>query len=313
MTSRRSRPLVANCLLLLSFFVILNGATLSTQAQVAGWPYSIHYWITNPNGTDLKDYQVRFIIDHASLVTNGVSRSDAADFRFCDSTGTLYPYWIESGIATSQCVVWVKVKKLAALANTNIWFAYGMISATPVSNGDSTFLFFDDFSGSTLDTTKWSLIYELVNAGGTATVANSELTFVSGQTSIPPRATVLLETKLPIDATGPKKTRVRLKAPNWGGLGALGVFRNCSWEVRDQNSVDGGYVAFDENGEHVFGTSTNQSGVFSPLNYMIVECNVFHDTTKMAINDLLLTSWRYIDGIVLSGQLVGVLSERRNR
>jgi hypothetical protein len=83
--------------------------------------------------------------------TSGVPkvRSDHADIRFANISGaTEYSYWQET-----DGKYWVKIPSLAA-GDTTINMYYGNPSATKVSNGDNTFIFFDDFESGNLN--KWN-------------------------------------------------------------------------------------------------------------------------------------------------------------
>ncbi len=78
-------------------------------------------------------------------------RSDYADIRFTNAAGTVsYPYWQES-----DKTFWVKIPSLA-VGNTNINMIYGNPNAASSSNGDNTFPFFDNFSGSVISSVKWA-------------------------------------------------------------------------------------------------------------------------------------------------------------
>ena len=77
-------------------------------------------------------------------------RGDYADVRFMDATGTIeYDYW-----QNYDGVFYVKIPKLAP-GNNTIYMYYGNPNASPSSNGDDTFVFFDDFSGHVIDKSKW--------------------------------------------------------------------------------------------------------------------------------------------------------------
>ncbi|MFZ8804232.1 MAG: DUF2341 domain-containing protein, partial [Candidatus Calescibacterium sp.] len=79
------------------------------------------------------------------------ARLDYGDIRFTDSDGsTLLNYWQEA-----DGRFWVKVPYIPANSTKTIYVYYGNPSATSLSNGDATFDFFDDFEGTSLDTTKW--------------------------------------------------------------------------------------------------------------------------------------------------------------
>jgi len=195
----------------------------------------------------------------------------------------LYPYWIESGITSSQCVVWVKVKRLTALANTNIWFAFGNMYATPASNGDSTFLFFDDFLGTSLNSNKWSTTKYYVDAGGTPTVSGGVVSLGSGVTSNPPRAGISIDAYGVLGIQGPKKWRCRAKTPIWGGKGSAGMFHNQFWSLNwPGNGMEFGT---DENGFHVPLLSGDYSGSFVPANYLITQIDCLPTYARIFVND----------------------------
>jgi hypothetical protein len=84
---------------------------------------------------------------------------DFSDVRFTTTDDTNCPYWIrtDNAVAGETCEVRIKVPQ----ANqTSILIHYGNAEATTASDGDETFLFFDDFPGSSLDTVnKWYVEY----------------------------------------------------------------------------------------------------------------------------------------------------------
>jgi hypothetical protein len=94
-------------------------------------------------------------------------RDDFADLRFSDYYRTL-PYWIETSTTRSTATVWVKLTEINTASNEFFCY-YGNGGASSESNGDTTFDFFDDFPGSSLDTSKWD------TSLGTYTVSNSIL------------------------------------------------------------------------------------------------------------------------------------------
>ncbi|MBU5537544.1 MAG: DUF2341 domain-containing protein [Candidatus Aenigmarchaeota archaeon] len=107
------------------------------------------------NPSVLSDYQIPITIDTNSLILAGKMRSDCGDIRFTDSDGsTQLSYWLESGCNTASTKIWVKVPSIPANSAKIIYLYYGDPLAPSASNGDNTFIFFDDFS--TKDTTKWN-------------------------------------------------------------------------------------------------------------------------------------------------------------
>lgn len=123
------------------------------------WNYRKPITISN-SGSTLTDYQIPVAIDTASLVAVGKLLSNCNDIRFTDTDGsTLLNYWIESGCNTSSTKIWIKIPSITSGTNT-IYLYYGNSGASTSSNGDNTFIFFDDFigtNGSSLDTSKWNL------------------------------------------------------------------------------------------------------------------------------------------------------------
>ena len=115
--------------------------------------------INNASSTDLANYQVSFTINTSELISAGKMRSDCGDIRLYDTDGTTeLSYWVEDGCNSTSTKVWVKVPDIAANSTKIIYLQYGELDLTSKSNGDDVFLFFDDFPGSTLDTSKWTYI-----------------------------------------------------------------------------------------------------------------------------------------------------------
>lgn len=129
--------------------------TQTSPISCPPWNYKKQISMNNPSST-LIDYQVNVTLDTASLISAGKMRSDCGDIRFIDSDGiTPLNYWLESGCNSINTKLWVKVPSIPA-GQKIIYLHYGNPSASSESNGTNTFLFFDDFSGSSLDTNMWS-------------------------------------------------------------------------------------------------------------------------------------------------------------
>ncbi|GLU53444.1 DUF2341 domain-containing protein [Dyadobacter frigoris] len=87
------------------------------------------------------------------------TKADGADIRFSTSAGRLndsgLSYWTEQWNENGTTIIWVKVPVLKAKTRNSIFMFYGNFNAVPVSNGDKTFLFFDDFEEGDF-TKKWT-------------------------------------------------------------------------------------------------------------------------------------------------------------
>jgi hypothetical protein len=136
------------------------------SASGAGSNYTIQIRVHSNAGTD----------SQGDVYLNNRCRPDFGDIRFTDSDGTLLNYWIQSisrGIAT----IWLKVNNDLSLTDQTIYLYYGNSAATTTSDGDDTFLFFDDFSSGTLD--KWNVVT------GTWTVVSGTTDFVKQTGTVP--------------------------------------------------------------------------------------------------------------------------------
>ena len=134
-----------------------------------GWYYTAFQYrmpITLSYPTTMTDVQVLLNIPY-----NSHMKSDYSDLRFTyfdGSSETPVPFWVES-YDSSSANVWVRVPSLGP--STQLYVYYGNPSATSASDGDATFFFFDDFSGSILDPAKWQ-----EDPGISYTLSGGELT-----------------------------------------------------------------------------------------------------------------------------------------
>jgi|GEM_PF-473423 len=121
--------------------------------------------ITINSASALTNYQSSFTFDSTGLISAGKMRSDCGDIRITSNNGTVpyssetqLNYWIEpNSCNTGLTKVWVKVPSLS-IGNNTIYLNYGDLRLTSASNGDNTFVFFDDFTGNTLNLTKWTRV-----------------------------------------------------------------------------------------------------------------------------------------------------------
>ena len=118
----------------------------ATGNWLGGFSYRDVVEIDNTAGTDLSDFQVRVVVDTATLISQGKMKSDCSDVRFTDSDGvTELPYWLERGCNTGSTVFWVKVPSIPGGSVKTIYMYYGNPSATSASDGSAVFEFFDGF------------------------------------------------------------------------------------------------------------------------------------------------------------------------
>ena len=154
------------------------------MAFLTGYSYRKNITLSRASGA-VTNYQMKLLVGESSGATGenvdcgGKCLSSFNDIRFTKSDGTtLLDYWIESVSGTTPnqlATIWIEFDSIGTGA-TSFYMYYGNPSATAVSSGANTFLFFDDFPGSSIDTDKWYHWYDL----GSYSVASSILTVTGG-------------------------------------------------------------------------------------------------------------------------------------
>lgn len=147
---------------------------------LSGWTY--RRAITLTPATSVADYQVLVTLDIATMGNPYANvKPDGSDIRFTGSDETtLQDYWIESWDNNGTSKIWVEVK---TSGTSTIYMYYGNPTAISASDGNATFLFFDDFSTNTLanyDKAKWVDVHGDGYIAPTYDVANQRVAFDTG-------------------------------------------------------------------------------------------------------------------------------------
>jgi len=101
-------------------------------------------------------------------------KADVNHLKFMQGDEELY-YWVEEWKRPSgKARIWIKVPNLPAGSTETIYLYYGGRLSSNRHDGDQVFEFFDDFDGSSLDTSKWT-----VNAYASYSIQNSWLTLAT--------------------------------------------------------------------------------------------------------------------------------------
>lgn len=111
------------------------------EGWLSGWDYRQQMNITGSVGAGT-NYQI-FV--NVTYHYDSNMQPDFDDLRFTDDDGiTLLDYWLEDYTASEFAYVWIEVSD-----NLNedqvIFMYYGNDAVSTTSNGDNTFIFFDDF------------------------------------------------------------------------------------------------------------------------------------------------------------------------
>ena len=120
--------------------------TMVAAACLPSWSYRVPIVIENSSSQVLTDQQISIQLNTLQLISEGKMRSQGADIRFVDKNDELLSHWInESTYNSMNTEIWVKLSSLAANTKDTIYLFYGNASAPSTSDGEHTFLLFDDF------------------------------------------------------------------------------------------------------------------------------------------------------------------------
>lgn len=154
-----------------------------------GWTYADIIKLHN-HAAEMTDYQIKVCVLRKTginkdddIYVGNKCKADYGDIRFTAANGTYeLAYWMES-YDSESALFWVKVPTIAQ-GTTIIQMQYGNPSATTTGNGTNTFEFFDNFSGTTLNTSKWTSVGNVVvNNGVTVTAAPGDESSIVTNTS----------------------------------------------------------------------------------------------------------------------------------
>jgi len=112
--------------------------------------------VTEQAGVDLTDYQVLL------KVTNDPDFFDTfkGDHKYLEiydeDQSTLLNFWVEEwDTVNKNARIWIKVPSIPANGTRKLYLRYNGSRTESLSNGDATFILFDHFEGTSLDSSKW--------------------------------------------------------------------------------------------------------------------------------------------------------------
>lgn len=170
---RNTFAMMLTVLIILVFLITAVGLKPALAGWFdSAWAYRRPVTITNSSGTTLTDYQVLVTLD--STFDFSHSSAEGADVRFATEADIPLSFWIESWDPTGTLArIWVKIPSIPN-GNTIIYLYYGNPEASSVSNGVTTFDFFDDDWNSLAS--RWS------TTGGAPSVTAGIVSFTTGHT-----------------------------------------------------------------------------------------------------------------------------------
>ena len=144
--------------------VDLGGGTY-IPSSMSSWSKRAPLTVTEASGSTLTNFQTKVVVTYDADMN-----ADFSDIRFTSADGgTLLDHWLESKTNSTTATFWVEIPTLTASSATTIYLYYGNAAAATASSGSNTFLFFDDFSDSSLNA-QWT------SSTGTVSVSGGILT-----------------------------------------------------------------------------------------------------------------------------------------
>jgi len=250
--------------------LVLLIALIGTAAP-AGQEYE-NWTDFNVNSTSaLTDYQVSIILDNRTgtssttlFYTNGTTLSDWMDIKWTDTSNTTLGFWKENRTdTTTNTTWWIKVPSIANDNTTKIRLFYGNASeTTSYADGDATFPLFDDFPGTSLNTSKWDTTI------GTNTISNSVLNLTGFAAS----SYDLSKTTF---GTGYATTH-RSNRSNWGSpAGSFLTGFRSSPPINNFSIFYAGWPV----GSVLNGVNGKNTGTYPSVTFTYPSANVFHILT----------------------------------
>lgn len=145
---------------ILSFIAMLLGTTVMAQDCFSGWSFYRPLTLENTSSDLLTDIQARVSVDVGTLIALGKLKPDLSDLRIVDTACNPVHFYIDPNASDSIRPIWIRVDSLAGNGMLPLEMYYGNSGAQSAINGDSTFIFFDDFASGMVDSSKWEAIGE---------------------------------------------------------------------------------------------------------------------------------------------------------
>ena len=139
------------------------------DGKIFDWSYIISIDFSKP--THKNNYNLKITLSLAQFPLIYQESNNSSDFRFLTKSGQVVPHYIETWDSISDPEFWVKLP----IYTDGLYVIYGNSIVDSTSSGDNTFILFDNFEGSTLNSTKWFI--QSASVTNTYTVSDSNITF----------------------------------------------------------------------------------------------------------------------------------------
>jgi len=263
---------------------------LTETKWLSGWNFRKAHIIDGSASTAGTEYQIRLIVNYGTGADNGENvylgnkaKPDFGDVRFVHSDNqALLSYWLESKVDGVTATFWIKIAGNLTAQSQIIYLYYGNDQATIESNGETTFVFFDDFSS---DLSKW-----VKEKNGAHIYINSEHLVLDGGTTSSPYGHTVLGSSInySVFRNGVIEADIFPSDNALPEIGFRGVYSSnigykARWDCRSGSESPWMKPAY--SGWNAFGASITRCGLSNQ--WQKVKIEVMGSTFKMYSNDVL--------------------------
>jgi hypothetical protein len=171
----RKLAIILTMILLCNIVLILSPIVSATDPWYnTNWDYRKSLTVS---GKIIGDTMRLVVVNNTgvgNLTCSGHVMNDFRDLVFTDTSKNILSYWVQNYTVGVRATVWIN----NSLNVSTMYMYYGNPGATSSSNGNTTFWFFDDFNGTSLNLQKWAK-----TGTPTVTILNSELALDSTATN----------------------------------------------------------------------------------------------------------------------------------
>jgi len=288
------------CILLIG--LIVGGSQATSLNGLYSHSISFTYNISSAMGNQT-DYPVRFQIYNTSgvsgyngtyniIYTNGTTLPTWIDIAAADSNGDLVPFWIENNTYTATgMTMWVNVPHITVGNTSTGQIMFGNSSqTTSLMNGYATFSLFDDFLGSTINSTIWTATGSTVVGNGNLNI-NTASSYIVSTSSYGPYNHTMRSRVVSNTVNNPDKTVAFGFNPNtfsqcavstfWGGtpqywtrasssyaVNSIGISNN-TWFIQDISTTNQTATTFKVNDANTVVSTTEITNLAMNITFFV--------------------------------------------
>ncbi len=212
------------------------------EGWLTGWTYRQNITLHGTSGAGT-NYQINITVTYDSEM-----QSDFDDIRFTDDDGTtLLDHWRETYTASTTALFWVEVAD-SLNSNQLIYMYYGNDAVSTVSNGTTTFLFYEDWSSQSLDA--WQIRAGHGDGQTTWSPAGATHGGYVAKVEGDPADSYQIGTDFVHTAAFATRFRANIEEAGVGNTGRMGTGWSSTWSKSVVQTIAGGesFAVYDDDG-----------------------------------------------------------------